>query len=168
VSTPTEAQIVAAARALNKRHAQLCGVNEADSWNIQSDDFKEDAFDALTAALAAPGQAPQPVAWRVCVDGLWLHAKDRDGLIAAIGVKFGRSVGQDEPEPLYAGASPQAAVPAGMMLVPEDVIRNAAGSLGCFCSDEGWGQEDIDNLDTLLALLAARPQAQPTPTDTPT
>jgi hypothetical protein len=56
---PTEAQIVAAARALNKRHARLCGVNEADSWNIQSDDFREDAFDALTAALAA---TPAPAA----------------------------------------------------------------------------------------------------------
>jgi len=58
---PTNAQIVAAARALNKRHARLCGVNEDDSWNIQSDDFKEDAFDALTAALAfAPAPAAQP------------------------------------------------------------------------------------------------------------
>jgi len=52
---PTDAQIVAAARALNKRHAELCNVNEADSWNIQADDFKADAIAALTAAgIPAP------------------------------------------------------------------------------------------------------------------
>jgi hypothetical protein len=160
VSTPTEAQIVAAARALNKRHARLCGVDEADSWNIQSDDFKEDAFDALTAALAAPGQAPQPVAWRVCVDGLWLHAKDRDGLIAAIGVKFGRSVGQDEPEPLYAGASPQAAAPTHIRIMAQSVLNSLS---------EAFPREEVD-LDAVRALanFVARPQAQPTPTDTPT
>lgn len=46
----TDAQITAAARALNKRHAELCNVNEADSWNLQADDFKADARAALAAA----------------------------------------------------------------------------------------------------------------------
>lgn len=46
----TQAQIVAAARALNKRHALLCNVNEADSWAIQGGDFLDDARAALDAA----------------------------------------------------------------------------------------------------------------------
>lgn len=44
-----EAQITAVARALNKRHAEICNVNEADSWMIQGDDFREDARAALAA-----------------------------------------------------------------------------------------------------------------------
>jgi hypothetical protein len=56
-------------------------------------------------------------------------------------------------------------VPPGFLLVPEDTIRNAAGSIGCFVSDEGWKEEDMDNLDALTSLLAARP-TQPTDTDT--
>lgn len=48
-----DALITAAARALNKRHAELCNVNEADSWMIQGDDFRDDAIVALTAAGTA-------------------------------------------------------------------------------------------------------------------
>ena len=57
---PTEAQIVAAARVLNKRHATPCNVNEADSWAIQGDDFREDARAALVAALAQPAASGEP------------------------------------------------------------------------------------------------------------
>lgn len=44
----------------------------------------------------------EPVAYRVEVDGLWFHARDRDGLITALGVKLGISRGDLQPSPLYA------------------------------------------------------------------
>jgi hypothetical protein len=44
----------------------------------------------------------EPVAWRVCVDGIWFHARDRDGLMAALGAKLGRALYKETPEPLYA------------------------------------------------------------------
>ena len=55
------------------------------------------ARDAQWAAMIG-----EPVAWRVEVDGLWFHARDRDGLIAALGVKLGISLGDLQPSPLYA------------------------------------------------------------------
>ena len=57
---PTDAQIAAAARALNRRHALLCNVDEADSWLIHGDDFREDARAALSAALAQPAASDTP------------------------------------------------------------------------------------------------------------
>jgi hypothetical protein len=52
-ATPTPAQIGAAARVLNARHAIACGVNVDDLWKEHADDFKEDARAVLAAAFAA-------------------------------------------------------------------------------------------------------------------
>jgi hypothetical protein len=54
--------------------------------------------------------------------------------------------------------------PAGMMLVPVSVLENATSSIGAFCGDEGWGQDDMDNMDAVDAELAkyyARIKAAP-------
>ena len=61
----------------------------------------------------------EPVAWRVQVDGLWFHARDRDGLIAALGVKFGVSAHGLDLKPLYDG--PQATPPAAPSVKPSNV-----------------------------------------------
>ena len=39
-------------------------------------------------------------------------------------------------------------------MVPVSVLENATSSLGAFCSDEGWGQDDMDNMDAVDAELA--------------
>lgn len=46
----TDEMVVAAARSLNKRAAQACNVDEADSWNLYGDEYIEDARAALEAA----------------------------------------------------------------------------------------------------------------------
>lgn len=84
-----------------------------DSWDDRPPDevihvytsYQMRAYAA--AALAAQAQG-EPVAWRICVDGLWLHAAGRDGLIQAIGVKFGRAVRAEDAEPLYLAPQPAA------------------------------------------------------------
>jgi hypothetical protein len=42
--------VTAAARALNKRQAEACGVDKNDHWKFYGDDIKEDARAALEAA----------------------------------------------------------------------------------------------------------------------
>jgi hypothetical protein len=46
----TDEMVTAAARALNKRHAEACGVDKDDHWKFYCDDIKEDARAALEAA----------------------------------------------------------------------------------------------------------------------
>lgn len=47
----TEEMVTKAARALCKRTAAACNVNEEDSWTMYGQEYKADAFFALTAAL---------------------------------------------------------------------------------------------------------------------
>lgn len=94
-----EARIVAAARALNKRHAELCNVNEADSWMIQGDDFREDARAALAAADAALSVQAEPVAWRFAGSYWTRYESIHEAL-------------RKQVEPLYATPQPPAPVPA--------------------------------------------------------
>lgn len=47
---PSEDQIVAAARALNRQSSRECGINEQDSWNLYADEYLADAKAALEAA----------------------------------------------------------------------------------------------------------------------
>lgn len=63
MSVTTQAQITAAARALNKRHAQLCGIDEADSWKVQGEDFLADAAAALCAAMVAEPADTAALEW---------------------------------------------------------------------------------------------------------
>lgn len=55
---PTEAQIVAAARTLNKLSANSCNVDEADQWALYGNTFRAEAKAALESALTAAPQAP--------------------------------------------------------------------------------------------------------------
>lgn len=57
----------------------------------------------------------------------------------------------------------RAAVPAGWVLVPVELLKRAESSLGSFCSDHGWGDADMQTMDDISGLLAAAPQpvAQP-------
>lgn len=48
---PTQEQIVAGAKALNKRTAEFCGVDEEDQWKVYDEAFIEDASIVLTAAF---------------------------------------------------------------------------------------------------------------------
>ena len=50
-TTPTPAQIGAAARVLNARNAIEAGVNVDDCWKLYGEDFKADAQAALEAAF---------------------------------------------------------------------------------------------------------------------
>jgi hypothetical protein len=46
----TDEMVTAAARALNKRQAEACGVDKNDHWKFYGNDIKEDAKAALEAA----------------------------------------------------------------------------------------------------------------------
>ena len=52
---PTQEQILAGAKALNKRTANVCSVDEEDQWAIFSDAFIEDTTIVLTAAFNLKG-----------------------------------------------------------------------------------------------------------------
>ena len=51
----TDEMVVAAARVLNERQADACGVDRDDQWAIYSDDFKADARAMLEAAHGIKG-----------------------------------------------------------------------------------------------------------------
>lgn len=42
--------VLKTARALCKRHAEICNVNEQDLWNLESENFIDDAYAALNPA----------------------------------------------------------------------------------------------------------------------
>lgn len=52
---PSDAMIVAGARALCNRFADTGGVSREDQWSIYAEDFKDDARAVLNAAVAAQG-----------------------------------------------------------------------------------------------------------------
>lgn len=41
-----------------------------------------------------------------------------------------------------------------VITVPRELLERVSASLGSFCSDEGWGQKDMDTMDSVDALLA--------------
>lgn len=58
-SEPSQAQIVAAAKMLNKIAAGMCQVDEGDQWKVYGQQFLDDAHEALTAAFSvAPPTEP--------------------------------------------------------------------------------------------------------------
>ena len=44
--------------------------------------------------------------------------------------------------------------PLNGVLVPLNVLEAAEESLGSFCSDHGWADEDMQNMDSLSAYIA--------------
>lgn len=40
------------------------------------------------------------------------------------------------------------------VFVPLETIEAAIESLGSFCSDQGWGAEDMQNMDNLISIVA--------------
>ena len=44
--------------------------------------------------------------------------------------------------------------PVNGVRVPLDVLEAAESSLGSFCSDYGWGDDDMQNMDNLSAYIA--------------
>lgn len=79
---PTEAQIVAAARTLNKLSANSCNVDEADQWALYGNTFRAEAKAALESALTAAPQAPAldagvvRDAWRLLETGDRIESAD--------------------------------------------------------------------------------------------
>jgi hypothetical protein len=56
VSTePSQEQIVAGAKALNKRTAEICEIDERDQWKVYGEELIEDARAVLTAAFNLKG-----------------------------------------------------------------------------------------------------------------
>lgn len=52
---PTQEQIVAGAKALGKRTAQACEIDEGDQWRVYGEELIEDARVVLTAAFNLKG-----------------------------------------------------------------------------------------------------------------
>ena len=52
---PTQQQIIAGAKALGKRTAQACEIDEGDQWKVYSEELIEDARAVLTAAFNLKG-----------------------------------------------------------------------------------------------------------------
>jgi len=109
----------------------------------------EHRAEMLRALDAAP--AGEPVAWRVQLDGLWLHARDRDGLIAAIGVKLGRSISPDQAEPLYAAPAPAEPAP-----VPAEWLKAVQEAYGWLWNINDEPLAPIPMLDEGKAAYQAR------------
>ena len=110
-----------------------------------------DAIRAIDEALAQPQQ--EPVAWVI-----WLHGPagifDHKQFAE---LEFERRNG-DYPNPyrkllpLY--TTPPQRKPLNGVLVPLNVLEAAEESLGSFCSDHGWADEDMQNMDNLSAYIA--------------
>ena len=48
---PSKEQIMAGAKALGKRTAEICGIDEGDQWKVYGEELIEDARVVLTAAF---------------------------------------------------------------------------------------------------------------------
>lgn len=55
IEYPTQEQIIAGAKALGKRTAQACEIDEGDQWKVYSEELIEDARAVLTAAFNLKG-----------------------------------------------------------------------------------------------------------------
>jgi hypothetical protein len=56
VSTePSQEQIIAGAKALSKRTAEICEIDERDQWKVYGEELIEDARAVLTAAFNLKG-----------------------------------------------------------------------------------------------------------------
>lgn len=55
IEYPTQEQIIVGAKALGKRTAQICEIDEGDQWKFYSDVLIEDARVVLTAAFNLKG-----------------------------------------------------------------------------------------------------------------
>lgn len=55
---------------------------------------------------------------------------------------------------LYTHPQPKREPLTDEVLVPLKILEAAESSLGAFCSDEGWGDEDMQNMDNLSAYIA--------------
>jgi len=110
--------------------------------------------DAISEALAAHDaeQAQEPVAWRVWRgDSYELFFNEE-----AAKRRCECFIRKGKPEPIYAAPVEQAAkaVPAGFVLVPVEVLEDAATAIGHFVSDHGWSDEDMQAMDNLDAYIA--------------
>lgn len=54
-SQPTQEQIVAGAKALNKYTAMVCGVDKDDQWKVYGEELIKDSTTVLTAAFNLKG-----------------------------------------------------------------------------------------------------------------
>jgi hypothetical protein len=54
-SQPSQEQIVAGAKALSKRTAEICGTDEGDQWKFYSEELIEDSRVVVTAAFNLKG-----------------------------------------------------------------------------------------------------------------
>jgi hypothetical protein len=54
-SQPTQEQIIAGAKALGKRTAAACEIDEGDQWKVYSEELIEDSRVVLTAAFNLKG-----------------------------------------------------------------------------------------------------------------
>jgi cell division septum initiation protein DivIVA len=52
---PTEAQVIAGAKALSIHTSQICGTDEGDQWKVYGEELIEDARVILTAAFNLKG-----------------------------------------------------------------------------------------------------------------
>jgi hypothetical protein len=73
----------------------------------------------------------------------------RDNYIQRNGEKYSSWV-----VPLYAAPQAQPMSDEQHVLVPLADLEAAAESLGSFCSDHGWSDADMQNMDNLLACIA--------------
>ena len=70
---------------------------------------------------------------------------------------WAQAMGDPKSVSAYVKARALSAAPAAQpdkVLVDLDVLEAAADALGSFCSDHGWSDGDMQNLDNLLAFIA--------------
>jgi hypothetical protein len=93
-----------------------------------------------------PAPAQEPVAW------LDLNKLSDKNMVYATGFKV-----SDKQSALCLCTPPAQPAPVALtegVTVPMAVLEAAEASLGSFCSDLGWSDEDMQNMDNLSAYIA--------------
>ena len=101
---------------------------------------------------------PEPVAWNSIQIASWIGSQlmhEPSMFERAAVCKFVRSLGR---HPTLLKHSPKThsapSVPADVVRVPLQVLKDASEALGNFVSDHGWGDADMQAMDNLDAYIA--------------
>lgn len=147
----------------NQSHTELAAQarRAVKSLEILDMDSTADLLRQCAAALESPERV-LGLGWKRC--GACNGTGDSpSGMLACEDCSgSGRVAAPTPPTAPAQDAQGSADVPAGFVLVPVNVLKNASESLGSFVSDHGWSQEDMDAMDVLDAYIAGNP-APPSP-----
>ena len=117
---------------------------------IQGHASTRDAMRWLVRQVMKPDQqpaTPKPVGFTYQAEIEYAHTTGGNGSFWRVPPDL-----DDEAVPLYTHPAPS--VPADVVRVPLQVLKDASEALGNFVSDHGWGDADMQAMDNLDAYIA--------------